>query len=81
MILTKAFWKGALERLIKTFCQTFVAAALALGVVSGTTRLEEVDWWGVLSIAVLATVFSVVTSIGNASFTAGEQDSGVPPRH
>lgn len=67
MIWTKAFWKGAGERAIKTFFQTFVALV-------GTTAVfvQDVEWLLVVSGSILATILSVATSIGNASFTAGE---------
>lgn len=68
MIWTKAFWKGAAERAIKTFFQTFVALV-------GTTAVivQEVDWAIVASGSILATILSVATSIGNADFTAGAE--------
>ena len=68
MIWTKAFWKGAAERAIKTFFQTFVALV-------GTTAVivQEVDWAIVVSGSILATILSVATSIGNADFTAGAE--------
>ena len=77
-MLTKAFWKGAGERALKTFAQALVAV---IGV--GTVGLLDVDWLGALSAALLATVISLLTSIGNADFTAGqtpvivEHDGGV----
>lgn len=66
MIWTAQFWKGAGERAIKTFFQTFVALV-------GTTAVivQEVDWTLTVSGSVLATILSVATSIGNAEFTAG----------
>ena len=77
-MLTKAFWKGAGERALKTFAQALVAV---IGV--GAVGLLDVDWLGALSAALLATVISLLTSIGNADFTAGqtpvviEHDGGV----
>lgn len=77
-MLTKAFWKGAAERALKTFAQALVAV---IGV--GAVGLLDVDWLGALSAATLATVISLLTSIGNADFTAGqtpviiEHDDGV----
>jgi hypothetical protein len=66
MLWTKEFWKGAGERAIKTFFQTFVAVA-------GTSAavLQDVDWLFVLSGSALASLLSLATSIGNADFTAG----------
>lgn len=66
-MLTKAFWKGAGERALKTFAQSLVAV---IGV--DAVGLLDVDWLGALSAATLATVISLLTSIGNADFTAGQ---------
>ena len=66
MIWSSAFWRGATERALKTFAQALVAV---IGV--GAVGLLDVDWIGALSAALLATVVSVLTSIGNADFTAG----------
>lgn len=69
-IWTAAFWKGAGERAIKTAAQTFVAVVGVTGV--GTTLgLGQVSWVADLSVTGLATLLSLVTSIGNADFTAG----------
>mgnify|MGYP003604640960 CR=1 FL=1 len=38
----------------------------------GAVGLLDVDWLGALSAATLATVVSLLTSIGNADFTAGQ---------
>ena len=78
MIWSSAFWRGATERAVKTFAQALVAV---IGV--GAVGLLDVDWLGALSAATLATVVSLLTSIGNADFTAGqtpvivEHDGGV----
>lgn len=78
MITTKAFWLGTAERAVKTFCQVFVAVVF-LGVgadaVGVTAGLADVAWTDALSVAGLATVLSVATSIGNASFTAGKPET------
>jgi len=73
-MLTKQFWTGAAERAIKTFFQVFVAVVIAgagseaIGVSAG---IADVSWIDALSVALLATLLSVATSIGNADFTAG----------
>ena len=78
MIWSSAFWRGATERAVKTFAQALVAV---IGV--GAVGLLNVDWIGAISAALLATVISLLTSIGNADFTAGqtpvvvEHDGGV----
>ena len=73
MIWTIAFWKGAAERALKTFVQTFVASLLAA--VGSIVTVWEVPWvtslYGALGIALMATFLSFATSLGNAEFTAG----------
>lgn len=75
MITTRAFWRGAAERAIKTFFETFVAVvtvgvgAEAIGVSAG---LSDVSWVDALQVSALATLLSVAVSVGNANFTAGE---------
>lgn len=55
--MNKAFWKAALIRAVRTFCQTAVAAI-------GTSALiSEVNWLAVGSTAVLAAVLSILNSI------------------
>lgn len=65
-IWTGQFWRGAGERTIKTGAQTLVAliGTEAVGVTS-------LDWPQMLSVAATAMLLSVLTSIGNADFTAG----------
>ena len=74
---SKSFWKGAGERAVKTFAQVFSAS---LGVSIGAdlipaVGIEGVNWIGVASVSLLATIFSVFTSIGNADFTSGAPTS------
>lgn len=57
-MFTKTFWKDTAERAVKTFAQSFVAS---LAVATG---LLDVDWVNALSIAGLATIISVGTSVG-----------------
>lgn len=61
--MSRAYWLATLERAIKTAAQTFLALV-------GTTALvTEVDWTIVGSGVLMATVLSVVTSIGSISLT------------
>ena len=73
MIWTLAFWKGAGERSLKTFIQTFTATQLAN--LAGAISAWEVDWGVTLQesagVALLAAIFSLLMSLGNANFTAG----------
>lgn len=53
------FWKAALIRSLRTFCQTIIAVISAEAV----ALLEEVNWLGALSAAGLAALLSLLTSI------------------
>ncbi|MDN5628849.1 holin [Lactococcus garvieae] len=64
-MFTKTFWKDTAERAVKTFAQSFGAVLIASG-----TGLLDVDWMNALSVAGLATVISVATSVGGIK--AGE---------
>lgn len=66
MLWTTAFWRGAAERLIKTFAQVVAAV-----IVVGETGLLDVDWKTTLSVAGAAALASLLTSIGSADFVAG----------
>jgi len=61
-IFTKTFWAYAGERAVKTVAQ---AALAAIG--TGAVGILQVDWQGVVSIALMAGLVSVLTSIANQS--------------
>ena len=64
--MTKAFWKAAPIRAIRTICQTAIATI-------GTTALiEEVNWLLVLSSAALAGLLSILNSIATGLPEVGE---------
>ncbi|MEU8821790.1 holin [Actinoplanes sp. NPDC048796] len=67
-MFTTKFWKSALERAVKTFAQ----AALALLTGDGL-GIVDVDWGNVVSVAALATLASLLTSI--VSLPVGEPHS------
>lgn len=72
-IWTKPFWKGALDRAIKTFFQTFVAVvtfAVGADAIGLSAGLFDVPWLDALSVAALATLLSIATAVGNADNTA-----------
>lgn len=60
-MFTKKFIKDLAERAIKTLCQSLIAVGLA-----GATDLMSVDWLNALSVAGLATVISILTSVVSA---------------
>lgn len=51
------FWKAALIRSLRTFCQTAIAT------IGTTALLEEVNWLMVGSSAVLAALLSILNSV------------------
>ena len=78
---TTAFWKGTTERAVKTFAQALLGV-----LIGGATELLDVDWVAALSVAGLATVVSLLTSISTPDFTAGAPTPEAPaddyePRH
>ncbi|QIK63188.1 holin [Leucobacter viscericola] len=61
-MFTKLFWKDAGERAVKTFAQAAVALLTA-----GATGLLGIDWPQLLSVAGLAALVSILTSVGSDS--------------
>lgn len=57
----KAFWTATGERAVKTFVQSFGATLLV------ATTLTDAPWLAALNVAGLATVGSLLTSIGSAA--------------
>ena len=55
--MTKEFWRAALVRSARTFCQAAIAT------IGTTALLEEVNWLMVGSSALLAAVLSILNSI------------------
>ena len=68
---SREFWQGAAERAIKTFAQALLGV-----IMGGASGLLDVDWVAALSVAGLATVGSVLTSLATPDFTAGGADPG-----
>lgn len=63
---SKAFWLGAAERCIKTFAQALLAV-----IGTGALGVLDIDWIGALSVAAVAALASLLTSISAPDFTAG----------
>lgn len=55
--MTKEFWKNAINRAIRTMCQTAVA------LLSTNTFITDLNWLSVLSASVLSGIVSILTSI------------------
>ena len=66
-MFTTAFLKGTTERAVKTFAQSLLAVVSVTGLTFGA-----IDWGVALSAAGLAALASILTSIVNPGFTAGE---------
>lgn len=61
-MFTKSFWKDALERAIKTTAQSILALWA-----TGATGVLDVDWVNSLSVAGLAFIMSILTSVGGVN--------------
>ncbi|WP_405408899.1 holin [Streptomyces decoyicus] len=70
MFTDKAFWLATVERAVRTFAQTLIAA---LGL--DTTDLLDLPWEHGLALAGLATILSVLTSIATAG--TGKRGPGI----
>lgn len=68
MIWTKAFWKGVTERALKTGIQVFATLVTAQAF-----DITTFDWATAGKLVLGAVVASVVTSLANPTFVAGEQ--------
>jgi Putative lactococcus lactis phage r1t holin len=60
-MFTKAFWQATGERSIKTFAQAWAAVLIANG-----TGLLDTEWTSSVSVAGMAALLSVLTSVGSA---------------
>ena len=57
--MTKAWWKAALVRAVKTIAQTAVAL-----IGTGAVGFTDLDWIRILSISGVAGLLSLLTSVG-----------------
>lgn len=55
--MNKEFWKAALNRALRTVCQT------ALALIGTATFMQGVDWVQVVSASCLAGIVSILTSV------------------
>ena len=68
MILSKAWWKAAGIRSLKTFAQSMLGA-IAVG-----AALSEIEWKYVISVSIVAALLSLLTSIAGLPEVEGEKD-------
>ncbi|MCG3096705.1 holin [Lactococcus petauri] len=59
-MFNQTFLKDTAERAVKTFAQSLAAVLTA-----GATGVLDVDWMNALSVSLLATLVSVLTSLGS----------------
>ena len=64
-ITRKEFWVSALDRAIRTFAQALVGA-----IGTGAVGILDIDWLAALSIAAMAALLSVLTSIATPDTVA-----------
>jgi hypothetical protein len=63
-MFTTEFAKAAIERAVKTFCQVLAALLVADG-----TDLLSTDWGNQLSVAGMAAVISILTTVASGAIT------------
>lgn len=68
--MTKAFWRAAGIRAIRTMAQC------AIGYIGAGTMLADVNWLGVLSAAVMGGIVSILMAIGTGIPEAPFGDKG-----
>ena len=73
-MFTKQFLLDLTERAIKTFAQS-LGACITTVVATETLGLGDVNWAAALSIAGLATLYSVLTSVASTSFNRKDSAS------
>ncbi len=63
---SRAFWAAAFERAVKTFAQSLAALLAADG-----AGLVGASWWAHLSVAGMASVLSILTSVASSGVRKG----------
>lgn len=63
---TQAFWAGTVERMIKVF-----ASALLGAIGTGAAGVLDIDWPAAASVAAMAGIVSLLTSVAQPEFTSG----------
>lgn len=70
MKLTKEWFKAALIRAIKT------AAQVTLSMITIGAAIKDIDWLNVASVAAVAFVYSIITSLAGLPEVQNEPDGG-----
>ena len=70
MKLTKEWLKAALIRAIKT------AAQVTLSMITIGAAIKDIDWINVASVAAVAFVYSIITSLAGLPEVGNEEDGG-----
>lgn len=65
---SKSWWKAAGTRAIKTFAQTFV------GSITVGLTISDINWVTVASVAAVAAVFSLMTSVAGLPEVKEEEE-------
>lgn len=65
---SKSWWKAASTRAIKTFAQTFV------GSITVGLAISDINWVTVASVAAVAAVFSLMTSVAGLPEVKEEEE-------
>lgn len=74
-LVTGTFWSQTVERAVKTFAQASIALLTGDGL-----GLITVDWTHIGSVAGLATLVSLLTSVGSGPFAEANSPSLVRQR-
>ena len=68
MILTKAWWRAAGIRALKTFAQAMIGS-IAVG-----AAISEIQWGYILSVSLVAALLSMLTSIAGLPEVEEKED-------
>lgn len=76
LLADKRFWINAIERSVLTFAQSLVAELAVFEVADiEEMKLDGLPWYAMISVAVVAALISLLTTIGKGS--SGSAGSGV----
>lgn len=79
-MFTKAFVKGAVERALKTFGQTFLAVAIIPHAIGAAVDVRLIGWEDGMYIGLGAVILSLVTSVASLNIGSNGSASAVADR-